>query len=229
MHVSRLQLVNIRCYAQADVHLSRTITLLAGENNTGKSTVLLALLSLHGNAPGEKAMRFGAPTGNIRIELEQLDPELFPAEMRPSLRAVTGGGTVALDIAYDRTTNPTPRLQMILPGGGTMQFRSFPAQQPDNLLVPMLSNRRAGGYQEQVTGDVAMTAGGTLTYVAAKVDRCLTSEELRDAFRQACKTVLGFVVSTRPQGGGKMAGMEISAKRNEFIPLDDLGSGVGQA
>jgi predicted ATP-dependent endonuclease of OLD family len=51
MWFSRLVLENVRSFEKADLSFSKGINLLVGPNNSGKSTILLPLLSVQHNLP----------------------------------------------------------------------------------------------------------------------------------------------------------------------------------
>jgi hypothetical protein len=231
MHVSRLQIENLRCFRSARVDFSRTITLLAGENNSGKSTMIQALLMLQANVVGHDSIRIGSTNGSVTIELQEVDPRLFPHPLRPWLR---NNKIDPAQVQFQITGDPpgiTPMVHGPLPQQhGVAQFHPSPQAQPDNFLVPYLSERRHAGYGEVVGEQHAFSAAGSLHSLAAKVDRCLTGgDDLRNAYRAACQGVLGFFVTAYPSGPAKMAGLEINGLRRQYIPLSRLGSGVGQA
>jgi hypothetical protein len=226
VHVSRIELANIRCYVNAAIALSPTINIIAGENNSGKSTVIQALYMLQSGGIGAESIRYGQPNGAIRIFMERLDPRFFKQGARDHIR---NGPVRDSRIEFMFNAQPAGGSQTMLCGAqGNITFESFAQSQPDNFIVPYLSDRRSGGYTEQVGAQFAYSVNGTLSPLVPKVDRCLTSEALQEPFRHACKEILGFVVTTYPTTNGKMAGLEIDPRQQQYIPLTRLGSGIGQ-
>lgn len=225
MRIKRLYVHNIRCFKKAEIHLSPTITLVAGENNSGKTTLIQAMHLLQSNnALGAESIRFGANDASIFVELDNIDLSFFAND---SHQFPDGLSHVAVRARFS-TENHHSSILLETPKAH-IPFKYFPDSQPGNFLIPYLSDRRAGGFAEHIGAQYAHRAGGTLLYLSSKVDRCLTSEELGPMFRNTCKEVFGFVISTQPMGSGKMAGLEINARRQQFIPLAHLGSGIAQA
>jgi predicted ATPase len=229
MYVSRLDLANIRCYVEASVVFSPTITLIAGENNSGKSTVIHALLLLQAESVDLDWVRQGALEGSIRISLAEINPALFPPQTRGIAQNATGPNAAALfDLNVERNSRNSRLETGIAPQVSQGTYYPFPRQQPTNLIVPYLSERRASKYSEAVGGNAAYTAAGNLENLVAKIDRCLSSLQLNPRYQAACMAVLGFVVTTHPTASGKMAGLELDAQEQRYIPLTRMGAGVAQ-
>lgn len=81
MHLRRLRLTNFRSCASTDVRFDKTLTVLAGENNGGKTNVIDALRLV--TAPSDERrtrfvrpddVRVGATDLRLEIEFEALDP-----------------------------------------------------------------------------------------------------------------------------------------------------------
>jgi predicted ATPase len=226
MYASRIQLENIRCYQNAAVNLSPGINLLAGENNSGKSTILHALYSLQAGVIGPDSVRFGALEGDITVFLARTDAARFHSSVRDFVRS---HNTTEATARFVYTPDGSRAASEYVIGTATVSFAHFPNAQPDNLMVPYFSERRATGFTEQVSSQVAFAISGGLQNLVAKIDRCLTSKQLSGPYTSACERVLGFEVTTYPSANGKSAGLEVSAIRHQYIPLQRLGSGVAQA
>ena len=66
----RLRLKNVRCFGDAEIPFDRRITVIVGENASGKTTLMEALASLtHGDDEGLTAfpLRHGAARGEIAL------------------------------------------------------------------------------------------------------------------------------------------------------------------
>ena len=72
-YVSKLNLINIRSYDNVEIDFSRSINLLVGNNNSGKSTVIKALYKLQSShSLGIEDIRKTADYGRILIDLEDI-------------------------------------------------------------------------------------------------------------------------------------------------------------
>lgn len=72
-YVSKLNLINIRSYDNVEIDFSRSINLLVGNNNSGKSTVIKALYKLQSShSLGIEDIRKTANYGRILIDLEDI-------------------------------------------------------------------------------------------------------------------------------------------------------------
>jgi hypothetical protein len=227
MYVARIELHNVRCYSDATIVFSPSITLIAGENNTGKSTLIQAVLLLQAQSIGIDSVRYGRPDAQIGISLADVEAERFATTLRPFVASPPTSPDAFIQIELNAANNSIGQQISIKDRKAT--FTYFASSQPENLLVPYLSDRRASGVTENVSAAHAFSTGSTLHHLVAKIDRCLTSTNLNSLYQQACNSVLGFVVTTFPSANGKMAGLEVNAIRQLYIPITRLGSGVTQA
>ena len=206
---------------------SPTITLIAGENNSGKSTVIQSLLMLQVSVIGHESVRDGAPRGSIRLSLSAVRADLFPMSHRGAVQNVEGRDA-SVEFGFQAEPPHVFPAQINLGPAGGHGFPQFPQSQPGNLIVPYLSERRAAGYSEGVGAQFAFTLAGNLHNLVAKIDRCQSSPQLNPEYQDACAKVLGFVVATYPSPNGKMAGLELDARRQRYIPITRMGAGVAQ-
>lgn len=226
MYVSRIELSNIRCYVGASIDFSPTITLIAGENNSGKSTVIHSLYMLQAGVIGHDSVRDGAPRGSIGLSLNEVRAELFPVGNRET---VQNAGRRDVSVRFELQVEPAGvSAELDLGPAGRATFHQFPQSQPGNLIVPYLSERRGPGLSEGVGGQLAFSVAGNLHNLVAKIDRCLSSFQLNPEYQDACARVLGFVVTTYPSPNGKMAGLELDARQQRYIPVTRMGAGVAQ-
>jgi len=105
-------------------------------------------------------------------------------------------------------------------------FRRFPASQPDNALVPILSARKPTQYQTNVTARVQNLVEGNFGNLYAKVahlsDSGLGNQYTR--YMAACTEILGFPVTSRLVDAGTVAGLTVTS--DQGIPLTAMGEGV---
>jgi AAA domain, putative AbiEii toxin, Type IV TA system/AAA ATPase domain len=219
MYISGLLLTNLQCYTHAELHFSPGINVLIGENNSGKSTLLHALLELQQPRLDAKSIRYGCPEAIIRVALENPDFDVFPLPMVEKIK----------DTPLERFV-----IQCTILAGGraykldpeVVGFHQFDARYPRNFLVPYLTSRRVASLTEQITVNNVSSVSGSLEYLQPKIDNLYTSPELRPLYEDACNAVLGFLVSTYPSDDGKMAGLEIDRRKQHFISIAQMGAGV---
>jgi ABC-type transport system involved in cytochrome c biogenesis ATPase subunit len=226
MRFSRLTLTNIRSFQSVDIALSPKVTLVVGENNSGKSTLLQCILSVQQSIVGAESIRYGAPTGKIRVHMTAFEAPEFHSSVRGVVSATANAdSSVAMEATIQRDPGTTT-FTLLLPNDTTSRWENFTNEQPHNVLVPYFSNRRTTSMGENVGASYAYGVNTGHQYLYAKIDACVSSRELREPFSAACQEVLGFEVTTWSSPNGKMAGLEVSARRRQHIPLTQMGAGV---
>jgi predicted ATP-dependent endonuclease of OLD family len=226
MKFSRLQLTNIRSFQSADLVLSPKVTLIVGENNSGKSTLLQSILFVQQSLISSESVRYGHLRGNINVEMTAFDPTEFHPNLRDAIRNTTNSqSVVAMQASIQRDPSGNA-LVLRLPNSTTHPWSHFPNEQPQNVLVPYLSTRRVGSMMENVGAQFAYGVNTGHSHLYAKIDACVSSRELREPFVAACKEVLGFEVTTWNSPNGKTAGLEVNARQRQHIPLTQMGAGV---
>jgi len=229
MHISRLVISNIRCFANVDLSLSPNINVLVGENNAGKSTIINAALTLQASVYSPEALRFGTNDGLIQITLAAPVSTSFPEPVRQHLLSRNDAiPSVMTTFTFHRSPTSSG-VGTTTPDGTNLGFAHFPQAQPNNFIFPYLSLRRAGGLQEVVSAQGAFEAGGTHTFLQAKIGRVYADPTLRPTYEESCLAVLGFLVSTFPVPNGMAAGLVINARTQQYIFLRDMGAGVANA
>ncbi len=105
-------------------------------------------------------------------------------------------------------------------------FLRLPEKEPNNLIYPYLSKRKAVDYTDAINEANANSVSGNFTNLYSKIDRLVTPQ-FQPGNRQyveACKQILGFEISTLALGGGKKAVYFVH--NIEHIPLTAMGEGV---
>src|ERR1700733_1719519 len=103
MRFARLQLTNIRSFQSADLELSPHVTLVVGENNSGKSTLLQGILSVQHPYIGPESIRYGATGAKIRVEMTAFDALEFHPKLRDFVRNTTNADSiVAMEVSLHR-------------------------------------------------------------------------------------------------------------------------------
>jgi len=215
MFVSEIKLQGVRSFEHAEVHLAKRINVFTGWNNSGKSTLLKAVLGLQYYPPFE-----------VTTDLRQ--PLVAP---RPLVDVVLDG-----DLGTSALANVTMPIRVMWDGvrvvgltsQNTVHFGSnaiFAPLAPTNGIYPYLSRRKAVAYHENVGSAESLAVRPHLDNLFAKLDYVSTSE--RPAFlpfMRACEDILGLRVSAVAAPNGKRAAYIVDDFRN--IPITAMGEGV---
>lgn len=110
---------------------------------------------------------------------------------------------------------------------GTTLTPTINAVEPENIIYPYLSKRKVGSFDQTVNLGVAAAVVDTLSNIFAKIDELREPMHPAHAeFNEACKSVLGFEISTFQGHAGKQAGLIVA--HQEYIPLEEMGEGTSQ-
>lgn len=212
MQITSLELNNIRSYKGGhSLNCSSTINIFIGPNNAGKSTILNSIKIIQYPYFIQKDITIGQTTGSIEIYGNSHDIKL-------------DNGTTLPFLYFQCKLRSDGPIETYFNG----QYPSSLAwkREPDNAIYPYLSRRKVAGYSLDIGETATSTVHENFTHLYAKVDR-LSDREFQpahDEFREACKDVLGYNVSTVTKDNGKHAIYTIHNIEN--IPLSSMGEGV---
>jgi energy-coupling factor transporter ATP-binding protein EcfA2 len=222
MRVNNINISGFRSFATMEAPLQLgQITVLIGANNSGKSSVLKALHTLqagHESAPPD--VRVGGQSAVIDIRLEEVkgikawsglgDAKNLVAQVRINSHDRRGGG-------FDFYVSEL--------GGSALQPGQLPQIEPDHFIVPYFSKRKTVSYSEDVRSQYTRTISSNFHYLAAKLSR-LSNPDFpgSQTYRDTCKAILGFVVTTVPSDNGQRPGVYLDSR--ETLPIDQMGEGV---
>lgn len=195
------------------------ITLLVGPNNSGKSSVLQAILLLQQSfEAGFRQVRLGESEAEAVFGVSGLKE--FQGWGR-EWRSDNGGVTIGLG------KNGSVSLVAETSADGIQSVERVPGREPDHLIVPFLSHRRPEAFNEDVREEHANGVYPNMRFLAAKLTRVAQpAHPHHDAYAAACKGILGVVVTAVPAPNGQMPGVFVGP--SEIIPLADMGAGVAQ-
>ena len=220
MKLLSFQLKNIRCFEDTGpIAISQRVNVFVGRNNSGKTTILNAILSSQaGFQMGPENLR---PHINdsafMKFDLQ------WPSQLIPNNIGIgAGSALVGLLYVYDGTG--------ILPSA-THQFGAgqpaFNNTRPGAVFEPFVARRKAAAFSEAINSGVSNSVTGTLQHIYSRIDEIAVSGHPRhEKFRDALNDVLGFQITTRQSGGGKEAGFYFDL--NNFVPLQRMGDGVSE-
>lgn len=216
MWITKIRLQNVRSFEDETIEFSKGINVLVGPNNSGKSTIAYAALSVQaGFSFNSNYLRSGTDKGNVQIHLEDAKEYYKIDQITDKLIVEMGLGSHGY------------------PGGSRLVFEkgsSSPAiliepREPINFIYPYLSKRKVGGYNEDVRDQFTLAVTGNLQYLYAKIDKVSNPEKpAYNSYVGACREILGFVVTCSSSPNGKKACYIID--NFQSITVDNMGEGV---
>ena len=227
MKVKKISLSNFRSFENSgDINLSE-INVFIGENNSGKSSILRALHHIqHGLRNLYEDVRVNSSTSEIVIDLgeaENTSPwHKFNLGPNPKLKFQLNStdrreGTCTYIISADNNTNT----RSIKDPNNFL----FPNIEPNHFIVPFFSRRNTGYYQEEVKEVHVTQITSDVSNLAAKLTRVGNpSFPTHKLYADACKAILGFVITSIPSQNGQRPGVYLPDQSVIFI--DQMGEGV---
>jgi predicted ATPase len=218
MWFNSINIYNIRSIRSLEnLEFSSTINIFIGKNNSGKSTLLRTILKIQDpNALNSSDITINQDQGHYRLYFEEFDYKMFETK--------TKSGDVKkgfIDINLKQSSYTICRLD----GGVFANFTQAKNLEPNNLIYPFLSKRKVENFSEVVNIESANSVSTTLLNLNSKIDRIASQEfESNPNFRENCKDIFGFPISSFPSSNGKRAGLTVGGFNN--IPLESLGDGV---
>ena len=205
MKITSIELNNVRGFRNLDINFSKRVNVFVGANNSGKSTLLNCILAMQQKEVlGPQDVSIGMNSGKVKIFYDG-----HHTGFRPHVKNLE--------------LNLIGKWVNIHKHGGTTDYRHISRQEPNNLIYPYLSRRKVDEYEELVDEKFVNSVTGTFKHLSLKIDR-LTTYPANEEYINACKNILGFVVSSQTKGKGKQAVFQISPLKH--IPLTSMGEGV---
>lgn len=194
MHLRRLQLTNFRSCRSTEIHLDKTLTILAGENNAGKTNVIdaLRLVSSPSDARrtrfvGVDDLRLGANSLDIEVEFEGLDP----AQCGLFFSALSSN--TATDASWQYHWAPPPPGTRRRTPSWTVGPRAQPETEPDirefirHVHLPALRD---------ADRDLASSSPGRIEFLLRQL--LLGKDEQRDSLLKSASAAFGVVLQEAP-------------------------------
>ncbi len=213
MWVKALRLLNIRSFIDQAIEFSKTVNVLVGPNNSGKSTILLPLLGLQEELPTLRPDDIRIKAGPVKVEVELAD----------RIRAFFPGFS---KLWYEKPGNE-PRIVLMGNQGGKAKIcPRIPARERKNFICPFLSYRRVATLQDDATPIAATTVYADLRNLHAKIDTAASStiEHVQRFYMDACQRILGCRIAAVYAGKGRRAVYTIDQDTN--IPLTAMSGGT---
>lgn len=252
MKVKSLAIKNLKSYPEAELELSPGINLLIGANNSGKSTIIRALLNLQYNNLDKKDIRINETTAKILIKLSDIDEGdvkrfenprthdsvkhsdamdvywqvgMTPSGQHNEEHYYAPSGTKEWNLSGVKAKpNPDQR------GPEYHDFHRFPDKvNKSNFIFPFLSKRKTDFYDTQGNQDQAFKIEDGMRNLAARLQRFDSSSSPRNKrFVSLCEEILGFTVGVIPIEHQNISGYEpgMFVTDTTMIPIKSMGEGV---
>lgn len=222
MKIGEMRLVRVRCFEDTgNIRFAANCNIFVGKNNSGKSSLLKALLTFQGFPFDHNDIRPSDASlpSYVTIKLEQIetsdvihygrDPE------RNELRL----------LMYLRGQNSEPYghpLVQVNPGQP-----AFPTHRPYHNIVPFLARRKATKFAHDVSLGAQSQVSGTLESLYSRIDSLATyGHPDHDKFRDAVARIVGIPITMKASSQGKEAGFYFD--RDNFVTLERMGDGVSE-
>lgn len=227
MTFQSIRVQNYRSIADTGTVPLGRVTLVTGQNNSGKSSLLRALYLLQEGAPFlQDDIRIGKSQVGLELAFDRLSDLPFPSRSNLPESVKDRAGV----INHTRTTKDR-RFTITVDGlndpiGGSV----FPSQEPDNLIFPVLSARRVPFYRQQASSKEAISVSPTDNNLVSRIAP-LTSSKIPEAikFRQLCQSILGINLDVLQDESGGQQSLGIQVDRYTTISLEAMGAGLSGA
>lgn len=240
MYIKTLQIRNIRAFENTQVEFSPKITVIAGVNNSGKSTIIRSLYTLQfERAIHDGDLRKGKDNGGILIKLENItgpDQDFFtkagnssPAETMYVQKKITGEHIETLLITQTagkpeiklQATTTLAKLDLV-----TQHFKAFnTSEDKKNFIFPFFSKRKPLSYHG--TTDKARTyeVREDLQNLPIKVAQIRNKPLLKEKYAQLCKELIGYEITANPAEREYTLGAYVDDE-SSTISIDAMGDGI---
>lgn len=214
MRIKQIVLSNFRCFESVKIDLEN-ITVITGHNNSGKSSILKAILLLQaGTSPSSADVRTRTDKASIKLHCAsvKIPRTLFSQPMTSDAiysMEIQAGGGFSLSVVGENISQAVE------------QFKN---QEPEHCIVPYLSKRKVQMYSEDVRAQFAATMSD-MTHLSAKLAR-VTNPTFpgHQTFKDGCEKILGFMLTAVPSENGQKPGVYLSD--GSTLTLGEMGEGV---
>lgn len=254
MYVSSLSLINIRSYQKVELDLSRSINLLVGNNNSGKSTIIKSLFKLQNiHTLGLEDIRKSSDYGRIFIDIEDIsikEREVFEMTNKeiPAKFPDTSRIKVLFGI-YNSLVETKKKQEAFLfnlnnqfkfyetykvkvysqdkAEVNLIEFSSLPnLETHNNFIYPFFAKRKTGYYNNQLGAKDAFSVGEDLRNLTSKIQKISNpSHPKHNQFIKHINEILGFGIGVIPHGDNQ-SNTGIYVNDTTVIPVDSMGEGV---
>lgn len=254
MYVSNLGLINIRSFKKMELKLSRSINLLVGNNNSGKSTIIKSLFKLQNvQSLNSNDIRKGSEYGRVFVDLDDIsEKERITFELNQKDGMVKFPDTDKVKVLfglYDSLFEEKKYQEpLFIDANRRFEFDEtgkikFLDEKPDdtpflpfaglpnlethnNLIYPFFAKRKTTYYSNQLGAKEAFYVGEDLRNITSKVQKISNPSHPKNTqFIKHVDEILGFQIGVIPHGESQ-SNTGIFVDDNTVIPIDSMGEGV---
>lgn len=255
MFVKALTLKNIRSLKDSSFRFSKSINLLVGHNNSGKSTIIKALNKLQNNhSLSVEDVRKGVESGKIYIDLESIseaERKTFVIGEKDSRRSFpnTDRAKIAFGLYNDLIPDKRKQDAVLFDGhchfnidklgvinaqnkNGAVEepitFHSLPnIETQNNFIYPLFAKRKYGHYGNNQMGErETYSVSEDLRNLAPKIQRLSNPGSPKfKVYDKWVRDILGFSIGIVPHGE-TASNIGIFTDDKTVIPVDSMGEGV---
>jgi AAA domain, putative AbiEii toxin, Type IV TA system/AAA ATPase domain len=210
MRIRTVEITNFRSIEKSGPVDLGPITVLIGPNNSGKSSFIQALYQMQvGSPPPAGFLRKGSQTWNVTLQADTSQNDPFGSNIRRH--------HVSFAVQYSA--------QVSVLANGSLSINQIPQQEPHAYVYPVLAKRKVATFQQTADKSAAGTIRSDWSFLPARLSKVGNQDFPGSfAYRDACKELLGFVVTQFPSDNGIQAGRYIDA--DTTIELEAMGEGV---
>lgn len=201
------------------------VTLVAGRNNAGKSSLLRAVYSIQNGSPFQKSdIRIGQDLAEVNLTFPKFPPPLLSNNLLARVVNEGPDGPGTLDCTRRRNA-PSWTIEATI-NQSSSKVAGLSSREPDNLIFPVLSGRRITIYKEQASTQSAFEVGPADNNLVSRLMSLSTGNIPESArFRELCRNVLGINIDVMPGENGQQS-LGIQVDRYTNIPLEAMGAGL---
>jgi predicted ATPase len=220
MKICSARLVNFRCFKDSlDLHFHSRMNIFVGKNNSGKSTLLRAILALQFDTFTGNDLRPGSLDSAYRsVTLDEIDHNDTLHQRRHSLSRINYYWMIR---GSDPFSNQADSMQV------SSSSPVIPGTRPFNLFVPFLGRRKAQSFDHSVSTNAQQNVDGTLRFLYSRIDLLATYGHAdHESFKLAIEDIIGLPITMRASGAGKEAGAYYD--RDTFVSIESMGDGISE-
>jgi hypothetical protein len=221
MRVKSVRLQNFRSFVDSGSIELSTINIFFGANNSGKSSILRGIHQLQKGVKDEYGdVRVGSHNAQVSIELvDAFGSSDWPGNAPDGLCSYVATLT-SNDRRHGSWSGEVKTKSHTYTGDARLQN-----YEPNHFVIPYLSRRKAMSYQEDIREAHVLSVMSDSSNLGAKLSRLGNPAfPHHAAYADACRAILGFVVTAVPAENGQRPGIYLP--NQQTVPIEQMGEGV---
>jgi len=250
MRIKSVELINLRSYENTTLEFSEGINILIGANNSGKSTVIHALMNLQYHTFRKEDIRALTSYSKIYTKVEGIsekdcdsfyhneDHQAFKyGEKFTVVWGLSENGSQPEDSLYfdsDLLVQRVEHNKLKLKaddGLKDINWMHFPRfsdkENANNFIYPFLAKRKTNSFNSTVTKEDTFRVDDSLRNLAAKIQKINNpTHPQHSRFTDLCMEVLGFKIGVIPIESNNGIEPGIYVSDTSLIAIRSMGEGV---